>query len=274
MTEVRVLHVIARMNVGGTARYVGDLVTSIPNSALAVGHVQGQEIEDPIIGSINTYVVPHLGRKISPMQDLKAYFELRELVRELKPKILHTHTFKAGLLGRLIGGEHKRVHTFHGHLFGDLAFSAMEKFFITRLERYLARRTDLLISVGKKVGEELRAEGVGGREHWISIPPGVNPLPRVDKAEARQILKVDENQLLVGWLARMTSVKNPLLLLELADLNPNLQFIMGGGGDLLDTVKMKAPNNVQVLGWTNPSIFLSALDCVIKGRGRCTYCTG
>ena len=142
MSTTKVLHVIARMNVGGTARYVGDLVANIPGSALATGYVQGAEIEDPIVDNLETFRIPHLGRRISLLSDLRAWIELRRLVRDLRPEVVHTHTFKAGLVGRLVGGNHKRIHTFHGHLFGDQSFSPFEKRLITSVERFLARRTD------------------------------------------------------------------------------------------------------------------------------------
>ena len=110
------------MNVGGTARYVGELVERIPDNKLATGYVQGSEIEDPCVQKLNVLRVRHMGRKISPLNDFRAWLELRKIVKEIKPAIVHTHTFKAGLIGRLIGGKHKRVHTFHGHLFDDQSF--------------------------------------------------------------------------------------------------------------------------------------------------------
>ena len=264
MSTTKVLHVIARMNVGGTARYVGDLVENIPGSALATGYVQGAEIEDPIVDNLETFRIPHLGRRISPFNDLRAWIELRRLVRDLRPEVVHTHTFKAGLVGRLVGGNHKRIHTFHGHLFGDQSFSPFEKRLITSVERFLARRTDLLISVGERVGLELREVGIGLHKNWISIPPGVKPLSIIDKQEARGLLGLESGTLLVGWMARMTRVKNPYLLLEVAALMPEVNFVMAGGGDLLEDVKRDAPPNVKIIGWCNASYFWSAMDCAIS----------
>jgi len=261
MSTIRVLHIIARMNVGGTARYVGNLVESIPKSELATGFVQGAEIEDPVTGHLPVHRIPHLGRKISPIDDFKSLLELRKLIHELKPEVVHTHTFKAGLLGRLIWGHHKKVHTFHGHLFDDHSFSQSQKYLITFAERILAKRTDLLISVGEKVGSDLRAAGIGVNRDWISIPPGVTKLPKLEKGEARTLLKLHNESFVVGWMARMTSVKNPMLMLEVARRLPNIQFVMAGGGDLLDQVRVVAPDNVSVIGWTNSSIFWSAVDC-------------
>ena len=262
--STQVLHVIARMNVGGTARYVGELVEKIPNSKLGTGYVQGSEIEDPCVEKLNVLRVPHLGRKISPLNDFRAWLELRKIIKEIKPAIVHTHTFKAGLVGRLIGGGHERVHTFHGHLFEDQSFSSVEKYFITIVEKFLARKTDLLVSVGKKVGAELRAQGVGPEKTWISIAPGVTPLPIVQKKYAREKLSLKTDGILFGWMARMAEVKNPFLFLEIARELPQINFAMAGGGSLLQEIKNSAPKNVTILGWTDASIFWSAVDCAIS----------
>lgn len=252
------------MNVGGTARYVGELVERIPDNKLATGYVQGSEIEDPCVQKLNVLRVPHMGRKISPLNDFRAWLELRKIIKEIKPAIVHTHTFKAGLIGRLIGGEHKRVHTFHGHLFDDQSFSSLEKHIITNAEKFLANRTDLLISVGKKVGVELRAQGIGTEKEWLSIAPGVKALSIIDKTQARKSLGLSTEGVLFGWMARMAEVKNPFLLLEIARQLPQVSFVMAGGGNLLEEIKIKAPKNVTVIGWADAATFWSAVDCAIS----------
>jgi glycosyltransferase involved in cell wall biosynthesis len=252
------------MNVGGTARYVGELVEKIPNSKLATGYVQGSEIEDPCVEKLNVLRIPHMGRKISPLKDFRAWLELRKIIEEIKPAIVHTHTFKAGLVGRLIGGEYKRVHTFHGHLFDDQSFSSIEKYIITKAEKFLAKRTDLLISVGKKVGVELRAQGIGAGKEWISIAPGINKLPLIEKGLARKSLGLSIEGVIFGWMARMAEVKNPFLLLEIARQLPEASFVMAGGGKLLLEIKLKAPKNVTVIGWADAATFWSAVDCAIS----------
>ena len=264
MSTIRVLHVIARMNVGGTARYVGDLVENIPGSALATGHVQGQEIEDHVVNQIETIRIPHLGRRISPINDFKALIELQKVIREIEPEVVHTHTFKAGLIGRLVGGSHKRVHTFHGHLFDDQSFSKFQVRVITSLEKWLARRTNVLVSVGERVGAELRESGIGEEKCWLSIPPGVKPLELINQSDARALLGLEEGVFLVGWLARVTDVKNPHLLVEIARQLPEIQFVMGGGGNLLDQMKLSAPRNLQILGWVDNALFWSAVDVAIS----------
>ena len=263
MSTTKVLHVIARMNVGGTARYVSELVEAIPNSKLATGFVQGPEVEDPSVSKIPVVRINHLGRKISLVNDYKAWRELRTLVRDCEPDIVHTHTFKAGLIGRLVPGKHKHIHTFHGHLFADNSFSGLEKKIITLVEIWLARRTDVLVSVGLNVGKELREAGIGVGQKWVSIAPGVEALALSDKTEARKSIGVNQSGMLIGWMARMTSVKNPNCLLQVASRLPDVQFVMAGGGDLLETIKSNAPENVKVIGWADAATFWSAVDIAI-----------
>ena len=264
MSTTKVLHVIARMNVGGTARYVTELVEAIPNSKLATGFVQGSEVEDSSVSKLPVIRINHLGRKISPINDYKAWRELREAVRECNPEIIHTHTFKAGLIGRLVRGKHKHIHTFHGHLFEDNSFSGLEKKIITLVEKWLAPRANVLVSVGLNVGKELREAGIGVGQKWVSIAPGVEALTLLEKSEARKSIGVNESEMLIGWMARMTSVKNPNLLLQVASRLPDVQFVMAGGGDLLETIKSNAPANVKVIGWADAATFWSAVDIAIS----------
>jgi glycosyltransferase involved in cell wall biosynthesis len=201
---------------------------------------------------------------MSLINDFCAWSELRKIVKALEPEIVHTHTFKAGLIGRLVGGTHKRVHTYHGHLFADHSFSRFEQVLIKIVEKFLARRTDILISVGKKVGDELRSEGIGKDSNWLSIAPGVRALPVFERGQARRYLKIHSNEILIGWMARMAEVKNPFLLLEIALRLPNSNFVMAGGGEMLEKVKVNAPKNVNVIGWADAAKFWSAVDCAIS----------
>lgn len=254
---MKVFHVIARMNVGGTARYVGDLVAAQPagfESLLATGFVQGSEVEDDCVHGLPVVRIPAMGRAINPVADIRAYLQLKKVIKEFKPDIVHSHTFKAGLLARLVPGSHKRVHTFHGHLFDDQSFSGLQKFVITFAERFNAKSTDLLISVGEKVGRELRAARIGNGKTWASVAPGVKPLETVPY----------NGEFVVGWMARVTSVKNPMLAVEVARLLPSVNFVMAGGGDLLDEVKVSAPGNLSVIGWADAAQFWSSVSVALS----------
>ena len=275
----KVLHLIARMNVGGTARYLTMLDSGLndPNrntgfeSSIATGFVQGAESEDPSIANVKLHRINSLGRAINPIADHKAFKEFEELVAELKPDIIHSHTFKAGLIARArrasfeksAGKQIKFVHTFHGHLLDDPEFSGLKKTAIIAIERALAKKSDQLITVGQKVADELLENKVGHKSKFINIPPGVNPLPTKAKDQARQELGITHSPV-IGWLARVTGVKNPLLAAEIAKEIPNAQFIFGGDGDLMDQLKKCAPLNAKVFGWVDAATFLSACDLILS----------
>ena len=120
---MRVLHVIARLNVGGTARYLETLSLGLTaagiENAIATGFVQDGEIEDECVARLPILRVKHLGRAISPLNDLRARHELKKIVADFNPDIIHTHTFKAGFIGRSIRFSGRRIHTYHGHVLSD-----------------------------------------------------------------------------------------------------------------------------------------------------------
>jgi glycosyltransferase involved in cell wall biosynthesis len=265
---MRVLHVIARLNVGGTARYITRLAEELPKhkieTFIATGFVQGSEQEDPSAKKLKVIRIPSLGRQINPIKDHFAFKQLLKIIREVKPDILHTHTFKAGYIGRIktkdinraAGKRVKFVHTFHGHLFDDPEFSGLKSLIITSFERRFAMRTDAIVTVGAQVAKELLEREIGQPEQFTNIPPGVEPL-KIPKAKPR-------TKITVGWIARVTGVKNPLRALEIAKLFPDAQFLIAGGGDMLEQVKPQAPRNTKVLGWTDASKLFAASDIILS----------
>jgi glycosyltransferase involved in cell wall biosynthesis len=265
---MRVLHVIARLNVGGTARYITRLAEELPKheieTFIATGFVQESEEEDPSAKKMKVIRIPSLGRQINPIKDHFAFKQLLEIIKEVKPDILHTHTFKAGYIGRIktreinkvAGKRVKFVHTFHGHLFDDPEFSGLKSLIITSFERRFAMRTDSIVTVGAQVGKELLEREIGQPEQFTNIPPGVEPL-RIPKAKLRK-------KITVGWIARVTGVKNPLRALEIAKLFPDAQFLIAGGGDLLEQVRAQAPRNTKVLGWTDAAKLFAASDIILS----------
>jgi glycosyltransferase involved in cell wall biosynthesis len=265
---MRVLHVIARLNVGGTARYITRLAEELPKhkveTFVATGYVQGSEQEDPSAKNLKVIRIPSLGRQFNPIKDHFAFKQLLKVVKEVKPDILHTHTFKAGFIARMrteeinkaAGKRVKFVHTFHGHLFDDPEFSGIKSSIITSLERRFAKRTDAIITVGAQVGKELLERRIGKQKQFTNIPPGVEPL-RIPKAKPRK-------KITVGWIARVTGVKNPLRALEIAKLFPDAQFLIAGGGDMLEQVKAQAPRNTKILGWTDAAKLFADSDIILS----------
>lgn len=263
----RVLHVIARFNVGGTARYLDHLLPGLNEhfeTLLAVGHVQGREIEDSRLEKFNFVRIKRLGRRINPRQDFQAYLELRKAAKQFKPQIIHSHTFKAGVLARLMFFRIPKVHTFHGHLMNDPEFSRRALQVIVNIERLLAKLSKKLITVGEHVAKDLLQVRVGKPDQYISIASEGQRLRFRSRHEARARLNIHAESPVVLWMARMAPVKNPSLALEVARLVPEAVFLMAGGGELFDQIKDQAPPNLQLLGWADAAEVIPAADIFLS----------
>lgn len=266
---MRVLHVIARLNVGGTARYITQLAHELPKHGIetfvATGFVQGAEVEDPSAQSIDLIRIPSMGRSIRPIKDHLARKQLDKIIKEVKPDIIHTHTFKAGYVIRMKKQQVPVIHTFHGHLLDDPEFSGFKSKVIIEVERMLAKKSAKLVTVGRRVADELLEQKIGHRLQFVNIPPGVIPVKVTERAHALKNLNLeDDGQPIIGWIARVTGVKNPMRALEVADALPDTRFVMAGGGDLLDEVKANAPSNVNVIGWAEAADLFGASDIILS----------
>jgi len=266
---MRVLHVIARLNVGGTARYITQLANQLPKHGIetfvATGYVQGAEIEDESAQSIEIIRIPSLGRSFNPIKDHFARMQLDKIIAQVKPDIIHTHTFKAGYIARMKEQPVPVIHTFHGHLLDDPEFSGFKSKVIVEVERMLAKKSVKLVTVGRRVADELLEQRIGNKDQYINIPPGVVALNVTPKEQALRNLNLpDDGRLIVGWIARVTGVKNPMLALEVADAMPDTQFVVAGGGDLLEKVKAAAPSNVSVVGWAQAEDVFGASEIILS----------
>jgi glycosyltransferase involved in cell wall biosynthesis len=266
---MRVLHVIARLNVGGTARYITQLANELPKHGIetfvATGFVQGAEVEDPSAQSIDLIRIPAMGRSIRPIKDHFARKQLEKIVKEVKPDIIHTHTFKAGYVIRLKQQAVPVIHTFHGHLLDDPEFSGFKSKLIVALERKFAKKSAKLVTVGRRVADELLEQQIGTRDQFVNIPPGVVAISVTPKAQALKNLNLEDNGApIVGWIARVTGVKNPMRALEVADALPDTRFVMAGGGDLLEQIKAAASVNVSVIGWADAADLFGASDIILS----------
>jgi glycosyltransferase involved in cell wall biosynthesis len=266
---MRVLHVIARLNVGGTARYITQLANELPKHGIqtlvATGYVQGSEIEDASAASIKLVRIKSLGRSINPIKDHFAHRELQAVIKEFKPDIIHSHTFKAGFITRVRKQQVPVIHTFHGHLFDDPEFSGLKSKIITAVERKLAKNSAKLVTVGQRVADELAETNVGAKAQYLNIPPGVKELDITPRAEALRNLGItDDGRPIIGWIARVTGVKNPMRALEVARAIPTVHFVIAGGGDLLEEVKEAAPSNVSVVGWAKAEDLFGASDLILS----------
>jgi len=266
---MRVLHVIARLNVGGTARYITQLASQLPQHGIetfvATGFVQGAEVEDESAGSIEVIRIPSLGRSFNPIKDHLARMQLDKIIAQIKPDIIHTHTFKAGYIARMKKQPVPVIHTFHGHLLDDPEFSGFKSRVIIEVERMLAKKAVKLVTVGRRVGDELLEQRIGNKDQYINIPPGVVALNVTPKAEALRNLNLpDDGSPIVGWIARVTGVKNPMLALAVANAMPDTHFVLAGGGNLLEKVKAAAPSNVSVIGWAKAEDVFGASEIILS----------
>ena len=263
----RVLHVIARFNLGGTAKYLTQLIPELEakslNTLLAVGRIQAGEVEDSDLSKLNYRRIEKLGRRISPVDDAIAYFELRKVVKSFRPHLIHTHTFKAGLLCRLMFFNTPKIHTFHGHLLTDPEFSRLHRRIIIIIEKSLARITQRFVVTGHNVAVDLLANKVGKPGDYVSIPGNVSHFTMDSRNVARERFNLGEEFTII-WLARVAPVKNAKLLVKVAKLIPDCVFLMAGDGVELDEIRILAPANIKILGYVPASQILSAGDVFLS----------
>ena len=228
---IRILRVIARLNVGGPALHVSYLSseldkigyeTTLVAGAIGVGEGSMEYVARD--RGIEPLILPQLRREISPLGDAAAVHRLVQLIKEQKPHILHTHTAKAGAVGRiaaeLAGRDRPRavVHTFHGHVLRGYFAGPMTQVF-RRIERRLARDTDALIAVSPEVRDDLVQLGIAPRERITVIRLGLDleartAAPAGSRERERARLGIPADRFLIGWLGRMTEIKRVDRLLE------------------------------------------------------------
>ncbi|MFC4531698.1 glycosyltransferase [Sphaerisporangium dianthi] len=264
-SRIRVMEIIARMNVGGPATQVSGLCKLLDaeefDHRLYTGHVGEGESDRLDFGDTDLPVhrVPGLGRSVNPAGDVRALYRLAGTMRSFRPHIVHTRTAKAGALGRLAvslsGVGAARVHVFHGHLL-DGYFSPPKRAVYVNAERLLATLSDRLVTVGTRVRDDLLRNHIGRPEQYVVIPPGVGLRPVPDRAAARRSLGLPPGAPVVAYVGRLTQIKRPDRLVtvarEVLGHVPGCRFVICGGGDLREQVEHDArslPGAFDLLGW-------------------------
>ena len=258
---IRVLRVIARLNVGGPALHVAYLSAGLQErgyeTTLVAGELaRGEESMAAVAEGrgVEVLAVSELHREVSPVRDLVAAFRLAGLIRKLRPHVVHTHTAKAGAVGRvavLLSGVRPRpivVHTFHGHVLRGY-FGPLQESGFRLLERLLARGTDALVAVSPQVRDDLVGLGVAPADRFVVVRLGIELEERVGgdgdaRARARQLLGVPDDRFLVGWMGRMTAVKRTddvlLAFKELRDRGVDAGLCLVGDGPDRDGLEERA----------------------------------
>jgi glycosyltransferase involved in cell wall biosynthesis len=278
--KIKVLRIIARMNVGGPAVQVSGLMRGFDQEVfeqkLLTGYCAVDEADylEKVAVDVKAIRIDGLGRSIKPRSDLTALFSIVKEIRRFKPDVIHTHTAKAGVIGRiasiLSGQKSIRVHTFHGHLLHGY-FGVGKTKLVILIEKFLAIFTHQLLAVGKKVQDDLIAAGIGNTKKFAVMPPGLQLAHVPSKSEARQELGLDQNEIYCAFIGRITQIKRPDRFLDVvaktkAD-NVNVHFIVAGAGELLQECQERvAAENLPVtfLGWREDiEVVLAAADFVI-----------
>ncbi len=254
---IRVLHPITRLIVGG-AQENTMLTAQLLNPArwqvdVLSGPQTGREgslIETVRERGIPLIIEPSLVREVNPLQDLRALFRLARLMRQGRYTIVHTHSSKAGIVGRWaakLAGVPIIVHTVHGWGHHDRQHPLIRAYYIL-LEKLTLPITDKLIVVSPLNTEKGLADGIGRPEHYTVIRSGIElerfGHPQVDRATTRAAWNIPLDAPVVGTVTRLSAQKAPLDFVraaaQVAAAVPNVYFLVVGDGPLRAEVEQLA----------------------------------
>jgi len=244
---MRVTHIITRLILGGAQENTVASVLGLGakpglDVELISGPTRGPEgsLEDSFAGRPGVFTVsPHLVRSIHPWHDVLAFRDLARRLRERAPDVVHTHSGKAGILGRLAArrvGIPIIVHTIHGPSFGSFQ-GPLANFAFTAAERRVARCTTHFVSVSDAMTRQYLAAGIGHRGQFTRIFSGFRLEPFLEArndSEVRGRLGLGSADFVVGKIARLTELKGHDDLFAIAPALvkrcPNVKFLLVGDG--------------------------------------------
>lgn len=248
---MRIAHVITRMIVGGaqenTLHTCRDLIRNFNDDVLLItGPSPGPEGDllriHEASHEIPTAEIRSLRRAIHPWRDLAAWYELNRVLAKFKPDVVHTHSAKGGILGRLAAhrlGVPAIVHTVHGAPFHPYENFASRLVYRT-CERFAASRCHAFISVADAMTGLMVDSGVADREKFTTIYSGMEVAPFLNAAQHRDRVRKElgftDDQIVVGKVARLQPLKGHVDLLAAArtvlDACPQVRFLLVGDGVL------------------------------------------
>lgn len=268
------------MNVGGPAIQVSGLMRGLPQDLFEQRLVTGYcdddeadylETQDPELQAIR---LPGLGRAIQPVDDAAVLGKMMREIRRFRPHIVHTHTAKAGAIGRvavkLSGSRAKVVHTYHGHLLHGY-FNQSTTRAVIQIERILSQLSTRLVTVGESTRDDLLAAGIGRPNKYTVIPPGLRIGELPTKQHARHVLGLPDSGPILSFIGRVTAIKRPDRFLEIASrvgrIRPDAHFVLVGDGELLPEMRREAQrtgSSCHFLGMQSDiETCLAASDAVI-----------
>ena len=277
---IRVMRIIARMNVGGPAVQVSGLMRGLHatefDHRLYTGFCVDDEADylNTVATDVTALRIEGFGRRVSLRGDIKAFLSLIKEIRSFKPHVIHTHTAKAGFLGRIasIVSFHPsiRVHTFHGHLLNGY-FGSFKRFLVVLAEKILAVFSHQLLAVGDKVRQDLLAAGVGKLKKFSLMPPGLQISGLPNKLASRDFYGLSSQKLQCAFIGRVTRIKRPDrfldVVIEIERRGLDIEFFIAGDGELLESCRVRIAGEdlpVKILGWqSNIERVLAAADIVV-----------
>lgn len=261
---MKIVHIITRLIVGGaqenTLLTCEDLIHTYHDDVLLVtGPPLGPEgslLERARAGGIPIKMVPSLRRAINPWHDLRAYFGIRHILREFRPDVVHTHSAKAGILGRAAAASLRIpviVHTVHGAPFHPYQPRVAQAFVIA-CEKWAARRCHAFISVADAMTDLMVNAGIADRSKFTTIYSGMEIEPflqsAVHRAAMRQHLGYDDNNVVIGTIARLFHLKGHDDILAAAETiisrHPQVRFLWVGDGIL----RARFEQHIRRRGWS------------------------
>ncbi|MFC1517569.1 glycosyltransferase family 4 protein [Candidatus Margulisiibacteriota bacterium] len=252
--KLKILRIIARLNIGGPAIHVINLTHYLNNeqfeSKLVIGKeadFEGNMLDLAAEKNVAPIVLPELGRELNFFKDIKTLWKLYKIIRKEKPDIVHTHTAKAGTLGRLaakLAGVKNIYHTFHGHIFHSY-FGRLKTALFLLIERFLARFTTKIIVISERQKQELLKLKIAPLSKFSVIPLGFE----LDKFKElvrtnylRDQLSIGGDEKLVGIIGRLAPVKNHHLLIPIMQAvqkkqQGQVKLVIIGNGELEEQLK-------------------------------------
>jgi glycosyltransferase involved in cell wall biosynthesis len=278
-SKIKVVHIVTRMNTGGVAVLISDLISGLDSNMYDVKLISGKcssGEEDYLRArgiSLGEVWIDSMNRSLNPIKDIKTFLRLLKILRQLHPDIVHTHTSKAGLLGRVAARiatpDAKIVHTFHGHLLQGY-FSKTLTNGLVFTERNLARITDVLISMGNEVKKNLLDVRIGKEDQFVIAFPGLKLYQPNLKNQV--VLKFKEDckaQLIFTFVGRLSPIKRCDRILKLARAaaiaEQDIHFLLIGDGELREELETQSAGlPVTFVGWqSNIEDWLAVSDAAI-----------
>ncbi len=254
----KILRILNRFNVGGPTYNVAFLTRYISNdfeTKLIAGKKLDSEGSSEYIlkeHTVDYEIIENMQRELSLVKDFKAFIEIRRIIREFKPDIVHTHASKSGALGRLAAISMNVpfiLHTFHGHVFHSM-FGKIKTNFYIYIERFLAKRSSAIVAISNQQKKELLHDFKICDEKKIHVIPlgfdleKFNTNTEEKRLSFRNEFFISDDEIAIGIVGRLTGVKNHKLLLDSLKLTiPHISkkikiFIVGDGEDRDDLISI------------------------------------